>query len=93
MYNYTPDIVAKLHVEIAVEDGCAGFAVLTLFGRCWADVFKDLEGGLAEYPGLRIITRHNSHTDTQITVTAEDVHGTAEPWRSGGVGTDQQRER
>jgi hypothetical protein len=90
-----PDIVAKLHVEVAVKDGSASFAVLMLFGRHWGGILENVEGRLAEYPRLRIVTRHHSHTDTQVTVAAEDVHGAAEPWslRLGDANTDQQRER
>lgn len=73
-----PDIIAKFHVEVAVEDGGAAFAPLTLLRWQWRRILEDVEGGLAEYPGLRIVARHHSHADAQVAVTAEDVHGAAE---------------
>ena len=90
MCNHIPDIVAKFHVKVAVED-TSTFACLALLGRQRRGILEDVEGGLTEYPGLRIVSRHYSHTDAQVTVTAEDVHGAAESrtLRPGDVDADQ----
>lgn len=89
-----PDIVAELHVEVTVEDGGAGLALLPLLRRRHA-VPEDVEGGLAEYPGLRVVTWHHPHADAQVAVAAEDVDGAAEPrpLRPGDAAADHQRER
>jgi len=88
--NHIPDIVAKFHMKVAIEDTNT-FACLALLKRQRRGILKDVEGGFTEYPGLRIVTRHYSHTDAQVTVTAEDVHGAAESrtLRPGDVDADQ----
>lgn len=95
--SHVPDVVAKLHVEVADEDGGAGLALLTLFERHRRGVLKDVERGLAEHPCLRVIARHHSHADAQVAVSAEHVHGTTEsrPLRSADadLSADQQNER
>lgn len=91
-----PDIVAEFHVEVAIEDGGIYFCLrLTLLGRQRRGILEDVEGRFAEYPGFSVVARYHSHADTQVAVTAEHVHGTAEPrsLRPGDVMTDQQRER
>lgn len=93
---HVPDIVAKLHMEVAYEDGGAGLALRTLFQRHRRGVLEDVERGLAEHPGLRVIARHHSHADAQVAVATEHVHGTTESrsLRSAGayLSADQQNE-
>lgn len=71
-----PYIVAEFHVEVAVEDGGIYFC-LTLLGRQRHGIREDIESRLAEYPSFSIVARYHSHADTQVTVTAENVYGTA----------------
>lgn len=89
-----PNIVAELHVEVAVENGGIYFCLM-LLGRQWRDILEDIKSRLAKYPRFRIVTWYHSHADTQITVTAENIYGTAEPrsLRPGDMASDQERER
>lgn len=92
--SHVPDIIAELHVKVALEDGSAGLALLALLRGRRRGVLEDVEGGLAKYPGLRVVTWHYSHADAQVAVAAEDVYGTAEPrpLRPGDAAADQQHE-
>lgn len=87
------DVVAKLHVEIAVEDRSR---LLPLPARYRDRIPEHVQGWLAEYPGVGVVSRHHSHADAQVTVSAEDVDGTAEtrPLRPvADPRANQQRER
>lgn len=89
-----PNIVAELHVEVAVENGGIYFRLM-LLGRQRRDILEDIEDGLTKYPSFSIITWYHSHADTQIAVAAENIYGTAEPrsLRPGDVVADQERKR
>jgi len=93
--SHVPDIVTELHVEVSFEDGGAGLALLTLLRRHRCGILEDVEGRLAKYPGLCVVTWHYPHADAQVTVAAEDIDSAAEPrsLRPGDAAADQQRER
>lgn len=86
------DVVAEFHVKITVEDGGR---LLTLPASYRDRIPEHVQGRLAEYPCVRVVSRHDSHADAQVTVSAEDVHGTAEtrPLRPvADPRSDEQRE-
>lgn len=92
--SHVPDVVAKLHVEVAVEDG---LALLALFQRHRRGILENVERRLAKHPCLRVVARHHSHADAQVAVPAEHVDSTAESrsLRSAvaDLSADQQNER
>lgn len=70
------DVVAELHVKIALEDDRA---LGLLPRRRRHRVVEDVEGRLAKHPRVRVVSRHHPHAYAQVTVTAEDVYRAAEP--------------
>ena len=71
-------VVAKLQVEVAVEDGLLGASRGVVRDR--DDVGEDVHGGLAEDPVLvALVPRHHLHADAEIAVPREDVDGVAHP--------------
>lgn len=69
-------VIAELHVELSVKDRLHGEPLRPLRQNVQVRG-EDVHRRLPEHPG-RVVPRDDAHAQAQVTVTGEDVHGTAD---------------